>query len=118
MEEFNKFHETKPFTLEEWLKDKTQVCLNSKGEVHDVNTLSVGYLTNPENTKNLCLQPAPLTPFELLVEKKLYDAAERAANKGVILNYGMNLQNKYVREVSKELMAAAIKEYQERQIIK
>lgn len=112
MEELNKFHETKPFTLEDWLKDKTQVCLNQKGEVLDVNTLSVGYLTDPENTKNLCLQPAPLTPFELLVEKKLQEAAERAARKGVILSCGMNLQNKYVRTVAKELMEEAIKEYE------
>ena len=107
MEPDTRFFGSKPFTLEEWLKDKTQVCLNSNGEVLDVNMLSVGYLTDPENTKHLYLKPADLTPFEQLVEKKLSDYADFCAKNGKIPAYGMNLQNKRIREISNEILNAA-----------
>lgn len=107
MEPDTKFFGSKPFNLEDWLKDTTQVCLNSNGDVVNVKELPIGYLLNPKSTENLYLKPADLTPFEQLVEKKLSDYADFCAKNGKIPAYGMNLQNKRIREISNELLDAA-----------
>lgn len=107
MEPDTRFFGSKPFKLEDWLEDTTQVCLNLHGDVVNVRELPIGYLLDPKNTENLYLKPADLTPFEQLVEKKLSDYADFCAKNGKIPAYGMNLQNKRIREISNELLDAA-----------